>query len=178
SLAARQAAAPNVSWSVAVDDPAFVACDALARPVNEALRATTTLGRRVESCAGPDVLAHAPQADRLDVGAAVVTQAGALEARLLIHAVVMTRDERVTASGVQRAMTSVLQRAADWGLRNVAVMPLGLGAGNLDIETSARAMIDAIRAWSPRVAPKSALQVTFVVENDEEAAAFPTGGRP
>lgn len=173
SLAARPPAAPNVTWSVVVEDPAFVPCDALARPVNEELRATTTLGRRVESCAGPEILAHTGHADRLDVGAAVVTTAGALEAKLLIHAVVMTREEPVSAHGVERAMTGVLQRAADWGLRHVAVMPFGLGAGNLDIDRAARAMVDAIAGWRPRVLPKTPLQVTFVVETDDEAAAFP-----
>lgn len=177
SLAARAPAAPNVSWSVIVEDPAFVACDALARPVNEALRATTTLGRRVETCAGPEILAHSGSADRLDVGAAVVTPAGALEAKLLIHAVVMTKDEPVSVHGVERAMTGVLQRAADWGLRHVAVMPFGLGAGNLDIDRAAHAMVDAITGWRPRVAPKAPLQVTFVVETNDDAAAFPSGGR-
>lgn len=167
-----------MTCSVVVDDPAFVSCDALARPVNEMLRATTTLGRRLEDAAGPAAVQQVTGNELPDVGTAVVTGAGALEARLLIHAVVMTREERVSVHGVQKAMTSVLQRAADWGLARVAVMPFGLGAGNLDIETSARAMIDAVRRWHPRNVPPTPLHLVFVTESPEEAAAFPALGTP
>jgi O-acetyl-ADP-ribose deacetylase (regulator of RNase III) len=158
---------------VVVDDPAFVTCDALARPVNEMLRATTSLGRRVEDAAGPAALQQLTGGELPDVGTAIVTAAGALEARLLIHAVVMTREERVSAAGVRRAMTGVLQRASDWGLSRVAVMPFGLGAGNLDIDASAHAMLDAIHAWHPRAQSNTSLQLVFVAESAEEAVAFP-----
>ncbi len=156
-----------------MDDAAFVACDALARPVNEHLRATTPLGRRLEEVAGSGAVPPSIAGELPGVGAAIVTTAGALEAKLLIHAVVMTRDERVTPSGVRRAMTSVLQRANDWGLRHVAVMPLGLGAGNLDIDASARAMLDAIAAWERSGTARAPLHITFVVETEDERLAFP-----
>lgn len=163
-------AAPNVTCRVTVDDPAFVVADALARPVNEQLQATTALGRRVELAAGPGLQQQLRLSDPLDVGAAVVTAAGAVEAKLMIHAVVMTREERVTRTGVQRCMTAVLQRASDWGIAHVAVMPFGLGAGNLDIDESARAMLDAVDSWRGRA--RAPLTLTFVVETPEEADAF------
>jgi O-acetyl-ADP-ribose deacetylase (regulator of RNase III) len=159
-----------VTCRVVIDDPVFVAADALARPVNETLRATTVLGRRLEDAAGPELTAQLHTSEPLDVGAAVVTSSGRLEARLLIHAVVMTREARVSRDGVRRAMTAVLQRGADWGLRSIAVIPFGLGAGNLDIEGSAHAMLEGMQAWNDRA--KRQVDLTVVVENADEAAAF------
>lgn len=159
---------PEVQLDVEIDDLAFVAADAIARPVDARLRASTALMRRVEDAAGPSLAAQLQVTSPLDVGAAVVTGGGALEAPLVIHAVVMTDDEPVTRAGVVRATISALQRASDWKIERLAFAPFGLGAGNLDIDESAQAMIAALaehRAGHPA-------HVTIVVENDYEATAF------
>jgi O-acetyl-ADP-ribose deacetylase (regulator of RNase III) len=159
-----------VQLDVAIDDLAFVAADAVARPVNAHLRAPTPLIRRLEEAGGTALAAQLQITSPLDVGAAVVTSGGALEAPLVIHAVVMTEDEPVSRGGVMRATTSALQRAGDWRIEHLAMAPFGLGAGNLDIDESARTMIAAL-AEHRRRTPHPA-RVTIVVENDYEAAAF------
>ncbi len=167
---------PNVTCTVMVEDPAFVACDALARPVNEGLRATTSLGRRLEDAAGAGMIDGLRVREPLGVGAAVVTSGGELEAKLVIHAVVMTREERVSRRGVALATTSVLQRATDWGVRSIAMVPFGLGAGNLDVESSADAMLEGVRGWRGR--DGTLVSLTLIVENEEEADAFTRALRP
>jgi O-acetyl-ADP-ribose deacetylase (regulator of RNase III) len=156
--------------AVAIDDLAFVAADAVARPVNAELRAVTPVIRRLEQAAGDGLLRQLQVQQPLAVGAAVVTAAGAVEADLMIHAVVSTETERVSRDGVRRAMTSVLQRAHDFAIDRLAIAPFGLGAGNLDIDDAAQTMIAALcahRSSRPRPA-----DVTIVVENDLEAEAF------
>lgn len=155
---------------IAIDDLAFVAAGAIARPVNAELRATTGLQRRLEDAAGHALLAQLRVNEPLDVGAAVVTGAGALAADLMIHAVVMTDAEPVTRSGVQRATTSALQRARDWKVDALAVAPFGLGAGNLDVHDAAQAMVAAISDHAARFACPA--HITIVVENDTESEAF------
>ncbi|MCC6318884.1 MAG: macro domain-containing protein [Gemmatimonadaceae bacterium] len=154
---------------IAIDDLAFVAADAIARPVNAELRATTPLQRRLEGAAGPTLSAQLRVTEPLDIGAAVVTAAGGLEAGLLIHAVVMTEHEAVSRTGVQRAMTSALQRARDWKLARVAFAPFGLGAGNLDVDEAAQVMVGVLNDHASAEFPR---EVTIVVENEVEAAAF------
>lgn len=156
--------------SVIVDDAAFVGADAVARPVNGYLRATTPLTRRLEDAAGSGMLTHLTVHEPHDVGAAVVSVGGGVAAALMIHAVVMTEDEAVSRHGVQRATSSALQRAADWGVKRLTMVPFGLGAGNLDVEVSAQAMVAALREHQRRcVMPHD---VCFVVERPEEAEAF------
>lgn len=162
--------APNASASVLVDDAAFVAADAVARPTNGFLRATTSLTKRLEDAAGAGMLAHLTVQEPHDVGAAVVSVAGAVAPPLMIHAVVMTEDEPVSRHGVHRATSSALQRAADWGIRRLTMVPFGLGAGNLDIDGSAQVMVSALREHGQRCAMPH--EVVFVVESDAEAEAF------
>lgn len=160
---------------VRVDDPRFFEGDALVRPVTERLAATTALTRRLELAAleGPRGERLAPQLtprEALAIGSAVVTGAGGLDAELLIHAVVSGVEERVSRDGVRRATLSALQRAADFQVRHLGLLPLGLGAGNLDAEGAAEAMLDAVQRHVARAAWPE--RVTIVAENESEAEAF------
>lgn len=158
--------------SVRVDDLAFFDGEAIARPVTAELRATTALLRRLESAGGDALLKQLALQDPLPVGSAVVTGAGALGVELLVHAVVSSELEPVTPGSVRRAMTSAMQRAADWRIARLAFAPFGLGAGNLDIEESAEIMTDVIQRHLAHARfPES---VTIVVENDDERRAFET----
>ena len=155
---------------VRIDDLAFVSCDAIARPVTSRLEATTPLMRRLESAAGPSFAAQLVVQDPLAVGSAIVTAGGDLAAGLVIHAVVSSDEEPASATTVRRATASALQRAEAWRLAHVAITPFGLGAGNLDVEGSARAMGDAIAEHLARAQFPSTL--TVVVESAEEAERF------
>ncbi len=155
---------------VLIDDLAFVAADAIARPVNGELRAITPVMRRLESAAGDSLARQLRVNEPLAVGSAVVTGAGSLGAELLIHAVVATDTESVTRDGVRRATTSALQRAHDFDVARLAIAPFGLGAGNLDVDDAAQTMVGAIAEHRLRSARPAGIVV--VVENEPEADAF------
>ncbi|MCC6773434.1 MAG: macro domain-containing protein [Gemmatimonadaceae bacterium] len=156
--------------AVTVDDLAFVAADAVARPVNAELRAATPVIRRLELAAGDGLLRQLQLHEPLVVGAAVVTGAGAVQAGLMIHAVVSTPTEAVTRDGVRRATASALQRAHDFAVRDLAIAPFGLGAGNLDVDDAAHTMVAALRSHAEHRRHPDV--VNIVVENDLEADAF------
>ena len=156
--------------AVSIDDLAFVTADAIARPVNGELRAVTPVIRRLEEAAGEALQQRLRVQQPLEVGAAVVTAAGAVQAELMIHAVVSTEVDAVTRDGVRRATESAMQRADDFGVETLAIAPFGLGAGNLEIEDSAREMIAAMHAHAARRTRPS--KVLVVVESDWEAEAF------
>ena len=156
--------------SVRVDDLAFFDGSAIARPVNAELGATTSLLRRLETAGGEKLLRQLRVSEPLAVGSAVVTGAGALGVELMIHAVVMSVAERVSRDSVRRAALSALQRAADWEISHLGMAPFGLGAGNLDPDESADAMMDVIFRHLGRV--RYPERVTIVVENEDEERAF------
>ena len=155
---------------VRVEDLGFWEGEALARPVTAELGATTALLRRLEVAGGPALASQLRTSEPLAVGAAIVTGPGALRVDLVVHAVVSSREERVTRDAVRRATLSALQRAADFGIAHLAMPPFGLGAGNLDIEDSAQAMLEAVRAHAART--PTPRRITFVVETEDEQRAF------
>ena len=155
---------------VRTDDLAFVTADAIARPVDAELRATTPLMRRLEVAGGDGLAKHLRVNEPLAVGSAVVTPAGSLGVELLIHGVVSSETEAVSRSTVRQAVGSALQRAADWGIVHLAIAPFGIGAGNLDVEDSADVIADAIRRH--RQTAKLPTMITIVVETAFEHDVF------
>jgi O-acetyl-ADP-ribose deacetylase (regulator of RNase III) len=156
---------------VRVDDLAFYDGEAIVRPVNADLGATTPLLRRLEAAAGNGLQEHLRKHEALPVGSAVVSAAGALPVELLVHAVVSSDDEPVSLHSVRRALTSALRRALDWQIGALAIPPFGLGAGNLAIEDSAAVLAEVLAehvsggARFPEV-------ITVVAETDEEASVL------
>ena len=155
---------------VRTDDLAFVEADAIARPVDAELRATTPVMRRLEIAGGDGLARHLRVNDPLAVGSAVVTPAGALGVELLIHGVVSSDQEPVSRGTVRQAVGSSLQRAADWGIEHLAIAPFGIGVGNLDLEDAAEVLGDAIRHH--RQAAKYPVTITIIVETELERSVF------
>ena len=152
---------------VRVEDLAFYAGDAIIRPATATLGATTPLLRKLELAGGPKLLDTLVVAEPLAVGSAVVTSAGDLPVSLLVHAIVSSPTEPVTRDRVRRAFRSALERALTWQMSEVAVPPLGLGAGNLDIDESAALMADELaRHFASASFPR---RVTLVAETADEA---------
>jgi O-acetyl-ADP-ribose deacetylase (regulator of RNase III) len=84
-----------------------------------------------------------------------------------VHAVVSSATERVTREGVRRALRSALERVLSWQIAEIAIPPLGLGAGNLDIDESAELMADELaRHLATAAFPK---RVTLIAETPDEA---------
>jgi O-acetyl-ADP-ribose deacetylase len=152
--------------AVRIDDLAFYRGEAIVWPVDATLGATTPRLRRMEQAGGPTLTNRASLLEPLPVGAAVVTGAGDLGVELLIHAVIVSQEERTSRETVRRALMSALERATDFGIGELAVAPFGIGAGNLDVEESADVMIDVMRRHLGRSAHPETIVV--IVENEME----------
>jgi O-acetyl-ADP-ribose deacetylase (regulator of RNase III) len=155
---------------VRVDDLAFYEGEAIARPVNAMLGATTPVMRRLEQAAGATFVEKTRLSEPLPVGAAVVTAAGGLPVELMIHGVVMSHEEPATRGSVRQALVSALQRAVAFQIRELAVAPFGLGAGNLQVEDSAEIMFDVLADHMRRFAFPAT--VLIVAETELEAEVF------
>jgi O-acetyl-ADP-ribose deacetylase (regulator of RNase III) len=156
-----------VGIDVRIDDLAFYEGEAIVRPVNALLGATTPVMRRLEMAAGAAFGDTVRVSEPMPVGSAVVTAAGELGAELLIHGVVSSDEEPVSRASVRQALVSALQRAVAFQVREVAIAPFGLGAGNLDIEDSADVMVSVLTEHMKRATyPASVL---IIAETELEA---------
>lgn len=153
--------------AVVVDDLAFVEADAIVRPSTSLLEPTQSALRRLDELGGAAF--QVSLRDELPVGAAVVTGGGSLPSALVIHAIIRSHQEPVTADTVRRAVVSALHRAEAWEVGHLALPPIGTGAGHLGLEEAAKAMAQALSAVRTGVWPR---QITIVVETEEERLVF------
>jgi len=144
--------------------------EAILRPVSAEWSAVTPAMRRLEIAAGPSVEAQCRRIGELPVGSAAITGAGDLSAQFMVHAIVRSIDEQVTAATVRRALQNGLRRLVEWGIEAVAIPPIGTGAGNLDAEESAQEMIPTLIEHMRTSQYPS--RVDLVVESDYEKEAF------
>lgn len=155
---------------VTLGDLAAVEAECRIRPARFDGESVSAAGRRLESAAGPDVMARITGQGDSPVGTAVLTPAGGLPGDFLIHVIVQSMDEAATAPVVRRGLVNALRRAADFGIDTVALPPLGLGAGNLEAEESARLMVEVIREHVAEGRPP--LEFEIVVESEFEESVF------
>lgn len=150
----------------------------MVRAVRSDGASVSPVARRLEQAAGPTVLERLEGMGDLPVGSAVLTPGGDLPVRFLLHVVLQSSEEPVTAATVQRATVNALARAADFGMDEVAFPPLGTHAGNLEAESAARSMAAGFAEHRERSDAPS--RVHIVVESEYERDVFQriVGGRP
>lgn len=132
--------------SVIVQDLAAVDADAVVRPSDTHLKPASAEAHRLDSAGGEAFAKQRTLEGQLDIGAAVVTDAGELGADFVIHAVIVGDDDPISSVTTQRALRSVLERAKQWQLVHVALAPLGCGPGQLDFDHAARLMLQELKA--------------------------------
>jgi O-acetyl-ADP-ribose deacetylase len=155
---------------VVVDDLAFLPSDAIVRPATSRLDATTPAVRRLEAVGGAEFADRLHVHKELGIGSAVVTGGGGLPAEFVIHAVIRSKTEPVSPSGVRQAWASVLRRAVEWEFPRITTPPLGIGAGNLSVEDAAEIMVGVLRVHLAQASFPA--EVSFVVETEEEREVF------
>ena len=79
------------------------------------------------------------------LGGAIVTPAGKLAAKAVIHAVSLDRDRRTSGPVIEAAVRSTMARAREIGATSLAFPALGTGVGGFPLEDAARIMVETVR---------------------------------
>lgn len=78
----------------------------------------------------------------IEIGEAVVTSAGRLKAKYVIHAAVMGQDLRTDEKYIRDATWNSLKRAEELKLSSIAFPALGTGVGGFPVDECAEVMIE------------------------------------
>lgn len=89
------------------------------------------------------------QAQPVDCGDVVVTNAYELPAIYLFHAVPMSQDGSATEHGIRTATRSTLERADELKCRSLVFPLIGCGGGGYVLEAGATCICEAIWAFEP-----------------------------
>ena len=119
-------------------------------------------GAQIES----DAMAQGP----VEPGECVVTAAGRLPARFVIHAAVMGQNLKTSATLIERATRNVLTLAEELRLASVAYPALGTGVGGFPVGECARIMTRVVQAHAPTRGTVN--QVRFVLFGQAPYRAF------
>jgi len=96
----------------------------------------------------------------------VVTGAGRLKARYIIHAAVMGQDLATDAEKIRQATRNGLTMADELGIKSIAFPALGTGIGGFPIKECARVMIAEVLKYS---AEKTGLKKLVFALFDEQS---------
>jgi O-acetyl-ADP-ribose deacetylase (regulator of RNase III) len=132
---------------LAKSDITDMAVDAVVSPANSLGIMGGGVAGALSRKGGPLIQREAISLAPIAVGAAVVTNAGHLWAKNVIHAPTMEEPgQKVAVESVRRAMRAALLAAAQRGFEVIAVPGLGTGLGGADPADAARAMVNELRA--------------------------------
>ena len=144
--------------------------DAIVNAANNALWMGGGVAGAIKRVGGSGIEDEAIRQGPIPVGEAVVTGAGALKARYVIHAAVMATDLATDAEKIKAATRSSLLRADELGLKSIAFPALGTGIGAFPYSKAAEIMIDTV---NEHLAGDTGLQeVLFVLYDGKAMEAF------
>lgn len=148
---------------VAKADLTLMPVDAIVNPANSLGIMGGGASGAIKRRGGDKIQHEAMSSAPIAVGAAVVTTAGKLHARAVIHAPTMEEPGmKIGVENVRRATRAALIAAAHHGFEVIAFPGLGTGIGGVDHDEAARAMVDEIRALR---APKPS--TIYLVDMDD-----------
>lgn len=148
-------------------DIATLDVDAVVNAANDHLWMGAGVAGALKRAGGDEIEREAMAKGPIAVGEAVVTLAGRLRARHVIHAAVMGQDLRTSADAIRRATHAALARAEELRARVIAMPAFGTGVGGFPLDACARIMASEIRGHSGPLE-----EVVIAVRSDDAVRAF------
>ena len=129
--------------------------DAIVNAANLSLWMSTGVGGALKRAGGDSIEFAAVREAPVSLGGAIVTPAGNLAARAVIHAVSLDRERRTSGPVIEAAVRSAMARAREIGATSIAFPALGTGVGGFPLDEAARITVETVRdelTMSPGIA--------------------------
>ncbi len=141
-----------------------VEVDAIVNPANSLGYMGGGVAGVIKRFGGDEIEREALSKAPIPVGSAVLTTAGRLRFRGVIHAPTMEEPAmRTTEEKVRKATRAALKLADDLRFGSVAFPGMGTGVGRVPKDVAARAMVEEIKNFRP-----TCLRKVVLVDLDEE----------
>ena len=153
-------------------DITAMSVDAIVNAANEALQLGSGVAGAIRQHGGPTIQEECDRLGTCAVGQAVVTRAGKLRAKWIIHAVGPVwkggnfGEEMLLASAVLQA----LRRAEDIGATSIALPAISTGVFGFPLERAAEISIAAARSFAPTA--EYVRRIVFSLYDEKTYEAF------
>jgi O-acetyl-ADP-ribose deacetylase (regulator of RNase III) len=157
---------------VAQGDITAVSLDAIVNPANTMMVMGGGVAGAIKRVGGDEIEREAMKYAPVPIGEAVVTGAGRLPSRYVIHAPTVERPGSPSnPTFVELAVKASLRVAVERGFKSIAFPALGAGVGGLDVEEVSEIMARVVRgSMSPNL-------VVFIARDAEALAKMERGVR-
>ena len=166
---------PPLTLEIVDGDIAAEATDAIVNAANNAFWMGAGVAGAIKSRGGKAIEDEAMAQGPVEPGECVVTGAGRLPCRYVIHAAVMGQDLQTSADLIARATGNALAAAEARRLESVSFPAFGTGVGGFPLDECARLMIQAIREQAATV--RSLKLVRLVLFGERAYRAFAQAAR-
>jgi O-acetyl-ADP-ribose deacetylase (regulator of RNase III) len=119
--------------------------DAIVNAANLSLWMSTGVGGALKRAGGDSIEFAAVRQAPVPLGGAIVTPAGNLAAKAVIHAVSLDRERRTSRLVIEAAVRSAMARAREIGATSIAFPALGTGVGGFPLEEAAQVTVETVR---------------------------------
>ena len=144
--------------------------DAVVNAASTTLWMSSGVGGAIKRRGGDAIEFDAVRQGPVSLGSAVVTGAGELACRYVIHAVSLGPDRRTSAVAIDTATRAAMRQADRLGVETIAFPALGTGVGGFPLEEAASLVVSAVRAEAPQC--PSLQRVVFALRGAAAYAAF------
>ena len=135
--------------------------DAIVNAANNHLWMDAGVAGAIKRKGGKEIEDEAMKKGPIPIGEAVVTSAGGLKAKYVIHAAVMGQDLVTNEEYIKNATQNSLKRAEELEIESIAFPAFGTGVGGFPMDKCARIMLDEAKDFSKKV--KYLKEVLFVL---------------
>jgi len=106
------------------------------------------------------------------IGEAVVTSAGKLPAKYVIHASTMGMDFKTDSQKIKCATRNALRKAEGKKIKQIAFPALGCGVGGFSVREAAKIMLNQVKEHLKETTTTSLEEVRFVLYTDKDYREF------
>jgi O-acetyl-ADP-ribose deacetylase (regulator of RNase III) len=138
----------GVKVRVIQGDITEVETDAIVNAANNHLWMGAGVAGAIKRKGGNAIEDEAMKQGPIPVGEAVVTSAGKLKAKYVIHAAVMGQDLMTSEEYIKSATQNSLRRAEELKIESIAFPAFGTGVGGFSVDRCAQIMLDQVRDFS------------------------------
>ena len=146
------------------------AVDAIVNADNCDLRLGAGVAGAFRERGGPSIQQECDALAPIELGEAVLTTAGELPARYVIHAAGMRLGEEASEDSVRRSARRSLEIASEQGFRSIALPAIGAGVGGLSPHRCAEILLEEARARSDAGGPLE--EIRFVLFGEPSLRVF------
>ena len=118
--------------------------DAIVNAANTDLVLGSGVAGAIRKKGGDTIQKECDNIGRIPLGQAVITGAGKLKSKYIIHAAGMHLGGRVTEESLRDSTMNCLLRANEKGIKTIAFPAIGTGVGGFPVAECARVMIDTV----------------------------------